>query len=154
MRLLFQHRWFVFHQWVWSLSHGIVFLSIAVSTTERQCSREAAFFHAYSKDRCSVVSDPIQRLWAKCGWVFLEVVSSLMEACDLQQQLHGDGLHQEQCMRCGHSLKCHSVAMLESGVCCFVNQAPPSLRVSFLIRFDSLMYARKPTEASLIYCTE
>ena len=39
------------------------------------------------KDRCSVVSDPIQWLWAMCGWVFLEVVSSLVEACELQQQV-------------------------------------------------------------------
>jgi len=46
------------------------------------------------KDRCSLVSDPIQWLRATCGWVFLEVVSSLMEACESQQQLHGDGLHQ------------------------------------------------------------
>jgi len=29
--------------------------------------------------------------------IFLPVVSSLMEACKLQQQLHGDGLHQEHC---------------------------------------------------------
>ena len=27
--------------------YGILFLSVAVSTIERQCSREAAFFHAY-----------------------------------------------------------------------------------------------------------
>jgi len=46
------------------------------------------------KDRCSLVSDPIQWLRDTCGWVFLEVVSSLMEACESQQQLHGDGLHQ------------------------------------------------------------
>jgi len=26
---------------------GILFLSVALSTVERQCSREAAFFHAY-----------------------------------------------------------------------------------------------------------
>jgi len=31
------------------------------------------------KDRCSSISDPIQWLRATCGWVFLEVVSSLME---------------------------------------------------------------------------
>jgi len=29
-----------------SLSSRILFLSVAVSTIERQCSREAAFFHA------------------------------------------------------------------------------------------------------------
>ena len=50
---------------------------------------------------CSVVSDPIQWLWATCGWVFLEVVSSLMEACESQKRLHGDGLHHEHCVRCG-----------------------------------------------------
>jgi len=27
-----------------------------------------------------------------------QVVSSLMEACELQQQLHGDGLHQQHCV--------------------------------------------------------
>ena len=45
-----------------------------------------------------MVSDVIQWLSATCGWVFLEVVSSLMEACESQQQLHGDGLHQEHCV--------------------------------------------------------
>ena len=36
-----------------------------------------------------------------CGWVFLEVVSSLMETCESQQQqLHGDGLHQQHCVHC------------------------------------------------------
>jgi len=35
-----------------------------------------------------VVSHPVQWLLATCGWVFLEVVSSLMEACELQYQLH------------------------------------------------------------------
>ena len=39
------------------------------------------------KDRCSVVSDQIQWLGATSGWVFLEVVSSLVEACELQQQV-------------------------------------------------------------------
>jgi len=56
------------------------------------------------KDRCSVVLDPIQWLWAASGWVFLEVVSSLMEACESQQQLHGDGLHQEHCMGYGQRI--------------------------------------------------
>jgi len=36
-----------------------------------------------------------------CVWVFLEVVFTLMEACESQQQLHGDCLHQEHCVRCG-----------------------------------------------------
>jgi len=49
----------------------------------------------HRKDRCSVVSDPIQWLWAMFGLVLLEVVSSLMKACESQQKLHGDGLHQE-----------------------------------------------------------
>ena len=53
-----------------------------------------------TKDRCSVVPDPIQWFWATCGWDFLEVVSSLVEACESQQQLHGDGLHQQHCVRC------------------------------------------------------
>ena len=55
-----------------------------------------AYVHSSAprKDQCSVVSDPIQWRRATCGWVFLEVVSSLMEACESQQQLHGDGLHQ------------------------------------------------------------
>jgi len=35
---------------------------------------------------------------SQCDWVFLEVVSSLMEACESQQQLHGDGRHQEHCI--------------------------------------------------------
>jgi len=30
-----------------SLLHGILFLSVALSTVERQCSREAAFFHVW-----------------------------------------------------------------------------------------------------------
>ena len=64
--------------------HGILSLSIATfSVLERLPSSTCR------KDRCSVVSDPIQWLWATCGWVFLEVVSSLMEACKSQQQLHG-----------------------------------------------------------------
>jgi len=55
------------------------------------------FLRAYS-----VVSDRIQWLSATCGWVFLEVVSSLMmETCESQQQLRGDGLRQEHCVRCG-----------------------------------------------------
>jgi len=33
-------------------------------------------------------------------WLGLPVVSSLMEACESQQQLHGDGLHQQHCVRC------------------------------------------------------
>jgi len=34
------------------------------------------------------------------GWVFPEVVSSLAEACESQQQqLHGDGLQRENCVR-------------------------------------------------------
>jgi len=37
-----------------------LFLSTAVSTTERQRSRQAGFFHTHRKDRCSVVSDPMQ----------------------------------------------------------------------------------------------
>ena len=48
----------------------------------------------------TTVSDSIQWLWATCGWVFLEVVSSLMESCESQQQLHGQGLHQQHCVRC------------------------------------------------------
>jgi len=52
-------------------------------------------FSTHRKEQCSVVSDPIQWLWATCGLVLLEVVSSLMKACESQQQLHGDGLHQE-----------------------------------------------------------
>ena len=30
-----------------SLLHGLLFLSVALSTVERQCSREAAFFHVW-----------------------------------------------------------------------------------------------------------
>jgi len=56
------------------------------------------------KYRCSVVSAPIQWLSATCGLVFPEVVSSLTEACKSQQQLHGDGLHQEHCARCGQRI--------------------------------------------------
>jgi len=58
----------------------------------------------HRKDRCSVVSDPVQRLWPTCGWVFLEVISSLMEACESQPQLRGDGLHLEHCVWCGQSI--------------------------------------------------
>ena len=41
-----------------------------------------------------------------------------MKACESeQQQLHGDGLHQEHCVRCSHeNLKRRFVDMLESGV--------------------------------------
>ena len=41
-----------------------------------------------------------------------------MKACESeQQQLHGDGLHQEHCVRCGHeNLKRRFVDMLESWV--------------------------------------
>jgi len=48
----------------------------------------------------TAVSDPVKWLWATCGWFFLEVVSSLMESCESQQLLHGDGLHQQHCVRC------------------------------------------------------
>jgi len=36
-----------------------------------------------------------------------------MEAGELQQQLHGDGLHQEHCVQCSQRIS--SVTMLESG---------------------------------------
>jgi len=68
--------------------HCILLLAIStieypqstMSTTECQCCREAAtFFHAF---RCSAVSDPTQLLSATRGCIFLEVVSSPMEACE------------------------------------------------------------------------
>jgi len=34
------------HSQIVQSRHGILFLSVAVSTAERQCSREDAFFHA------------------------------------------------------------------------------------------------------------
>jgi len=43
----------------------------------------------------------LSRVWL--GF-FLGVLSSLMEACELQQQLHGDGLHQEHCVPCGQRI--------------------------------------------------
>jgi len=61
-------------------------------------------FSTRRKDRCSVVSDLIHWLWATCGWVFLEVGSSLMEDCESQQQLHVDGLQQEHCVQCGQRI--------------------------------------------------
>ena len=86
--------------------HGVLFLSVAMSTSERQCSQDAPFFRAFMKDRCSALSlipfNGSER--CTCGWVFLEVVSSLMEACESQQQLHGDGLRQEHCVRCGQQI--------------------------------------------------
>ena len=83
---------------------------MAYSSRAQPCPRSNASVlgrlasSTHRKDRCSVVWDPIQWLWATCGWVFLEVVFSLMEACGSQQQLHGDGLHQEHCMRCGQRI--------------------------------------------------
>jgi len=64
-----------------------------------------------------VASDPIQWLLATCGWVILEVVSSLTEFGESQQQLHGDGLHQEHCVRWmwPKYLKRRSVTILETG---------------------------------------
>ena len=35
----------------------------------------------------TVVSDMIHWLLATCGWVFLGIISSLMQACESQQQL-------------------------------------------------------------------
>jgi len=70
----------------------------------------------HREDRFSVISDPIQWLWATSGWVFQEVISSLMEACKLQQQLHGNALNQEYCMRCGRRISSVvHVTMLKSG---------------------------------------
>ena len=49
----------------------------------------------------TVVADPIQWLWVTCGWVFLEIVCSLLEAYESHQQLHRDAVHQQQhCVRC------------------------------------------------------
>jgi len=63
----------------------------------------------------SLRSDSTMAL-STCGWVFLEVVFSLMQACESQQQLHGDGLHQEHCVRCGPRISSVvHVTMLESG---------------------------------------
>ena len=56
------------------------------------------------KNQCSVVSDPIQWHWATCGWVFLEVIFVLKEACESQQQVYGDGLHQEHCVQCSQRI--------------------------------------------------
>jgi len=94
-----------------SLTHFVAYSSWAWPWTHSNASvLERLPSSTHRKDRCSVVSDPIQWLWATCGWVFLEVVSSLMEACELQQQLYGDGLHQEHCVQCGQIIS--SVAPL------------------------------------------
>jgi len=47
-------------------------------------------------------STALSHVWL--GLPAVEVVSSLMEACESQQQLYGDGLHQEHCVRCGQSV--------------------------------------------------
>ena len=75
--------------------HGILFLSIVFSW--------GCLLPCIGRTN-SMVSDPIQWLWATCSWVFLKAVSSLMEACESQQQLHGDGLHQEHCVRYGQRI--------------------------------------------------
>jgi len=60
---------------------GMHVLTALSLSPEPQCSRQAAFFYTRRKDPYSVVSDPIPWLWTTTGSVFLEVVSSLMEAC-------------------------------------------------------------------------
>jgi len=50
----------------------------------------------------SLGSDSMAPSHASLG--LLEVVSSLTETCESQQQLHGDGLHQEHCVRCGQTI--------------------------------------------------
>jgi len=59
-----------------------------------------------------------------CDWIFLEVVSSEVGVCKLQQQLNDDGLHWEHCTQCDQSIS--SSALLpcwkerDSIVACFL----------------------------------
>ena len=64
-----------------SSSHGILFLSVAVSTTDRQVSRlVASFFHADERPIFSgFKSASIARI-ARYDWVFLSVASTPKEA--------------------------------------------------------------------------
>jgi len=71
-----------------SSSHGIglLFLSVAVATIDRQFSRIVAFFHA-------VASNPPQLHIARYDWVY-PAASSQKEAFRLLMRLNDDNLHQ------------------------------------------------------------
>jgi len=63
-------------------------------TIEHRCFQEAVFFHALEGTMFSGLrSDSVVLSHVWLGLPAVEVVSSLMEACISQQQLHGDGLH-------------------------------------------------------------
>jgi len=64
-----------------SSSHGVLFLSVAVSTTDRQFSRLVALFHADERPIFNgLKSASIARSVARYGWVFLLVASNTREA--------------------------------------------------------------------------
>jgi len=73
---------------------GLLFLSVAVSTTNLQFSR------MQTRDRYSLASDLPQLHIAKYGWVFLLAASSQKEAFGLLMRLNDD-LHLMNCGRCG-----------------------------------------------------
>jgi len=81
-------------------SHGILFLSIAMTITDLQFSQMVAFFHA---DEMPIFSgsDPSQLHIARYDWVFLLAISNQMEAFGLLLRLNDDDLHLANCGQCG-----------------------------------------------------
>ena len=75
-----------------SSSHGILFLSLAVSTTDRQVS-DWLPSSMQTRGQYSVASNSPQLHVARYVWVFLSVASSPREAFGLLMRLNGDDLH-------------------------------------------------------------
>ena len=85
------------HLIISSSSHDVLFLSVAVSTTDRHVSRLGAFFHADERPICSGLKSSQLLHVARYGWVFLSVASSPREAFGLVMRLNGDDLHLVNC---------------------------------------------------------